>query len=160
MADPVTVDFTQLRGMEDIYSNVLRYLTDADVVSVSEVNRFNWNATHEERLKRKCFTYGAAAVPEKHNYIVKNILGARNNWKDSKDAMTFVARTFGGAKIDGTFGFDQLHPDLSQASYAFQMVREWWEWMCENHRDVALKTDMLSFFCPLARKFMQNGIVQ
>lgn len=147
------VDFTQLDGFEDFYDNVLRHLTDANAASLSEVSTALRDATYDERLKRKCFTYGAAAVPEMHEEFVQNILGDLNNWKDSKDAMTFVARTFSGAKMDGTFEFDQLHPHLLESSYAFHMVREWWEWMCDNNRDVALKTDILSFLLSTGEAF-------
>jgi hypothetical protein len=62
--------------------------------------------------------------------------------------MTVVARTFSGAQIDGTFTYNELYPSVRHADLipAFQKVREWWNWMCENNRDVALKTDMLAFF--------------
>lgn len=142
----ITVDFTQVNGVEDFFPTVLKYLSDADVTNLAQTDRWLREFTRKERLRRKVTTFGAAALTQSHEDFIDNVLGDTGKWKVSEDAMTVVARTFSGTRQDRIFTCEKLYPENLDSHLAFQKVREWWEWMCDNNRDIALRTDMLAFF--------------
>ena len=158
MANPV--DYTQVLHQKHLLKNVLNFLPDETVVddldSLVWVDReFQSEVTKERRRRIQHFlTYGAAAYREGYKpdeELLTYILGDQDNWKTSKYAMTLVARTFSGAKHDpnGPYRFENLYPELppdTEVKPAFRKVLQWWQWMCNNNRDIAIKVDLLSFF--------------
>lgn len=129
-----------------------------------EIRRKTSRLRGRRRERHMLLTYGVAALkgmpqPERYELsVLYEILGNEKKWKVTQDAMVVVARTFSGATIDGTMSFQDLYPHIHDptnffkhkgafwiAEYAVKMVYAWWRHMCTNNKEIALKTDLLSF---------------
>ena len=168
---PETRDFAADIGEylpEEIHNRIGNFLSDSDLANYSAASQEIRRKTSRLRGRRHerhiLLTYGVAAlkgIPQPERYelsVLYEILGNEKKWKVTEDAMVVVARTFSGAKIDGTMSFQDLYPHIHAPTnffkhkgafwipeYAFKMVYAWWKYMCTNIKKIALKTDFLSF---------------
>lgn len=161
--DDTTLNLANFPG--EIHELIARnLLSNEDLGHYAATNKAILGATNKllrERQREQTkherhmlLTYGAAGLrgipqPLYEKSVLYDILGDESGWKVTDDAMVVAARTFSGAKIDETVGFHQLypsiHPGANYSKHAFKKVKSWWRHMCAKNKEIALKTDLLSF---------------